>query len=118
MVVCFVCFYLVLYIMYSYCYVCSVLDIVFIVLFCVLFMCKCVLYYCHWVSTQLQLSNISYNVISYHIKAFTGPIKSCSRRYLDGQLWVVVCIPLYFHPACLYRLGPLIVPCTYKNYMY
>jgi hypothetical protein len=29
-----------------------------IVLFYVLFLCKCVLYYCHWVSTQLQLTNI------------------------------------------------------------
>jgi hypothetical protein len=34
------------------------------VLFCVLFLCKCVLYYCHRVSTQLEL-NI-YHIISYH----------------------------------------------------
>ena len=29
----------------------------FNVLFCVLFVCKSVLYYCHHVSTQLQLTN-------------------------------------------------------------
>jgi hypothetical protein len=34
----------------------------FIVLFYILFVCKCVLYYCQRVSTQLQLTNIS----SYH----------------------------------------------------
>jgi len=37
---------------------CSVYSI-FIVLFYVMFVCKCVLYYCQQVSTQLQVTNIS-----------------------------------------------------------
>jgi heme/copper-type cytochrome/quinol oxidase subunit 3 len=37
-------------------------DRLLTVLFCVLFVCKCVQYYCHQVATQLQLTNISYHV--------------------------------------------------------
>ena len=66
---------------HSYCYVfllwCVCILIViyvkfwiicFIVLFCVLFLCKCVLHYCLRVLTQLQLTNISYHTnIAKHI---------------------------------------------------
>ena len=56
-----------MFICYYYCYVCSVLGIV---LLCCSVYCLCVtvLYYCHRVSTQLQLTNISYRIISYHIQ--------------------------------------------------
>ena len=39
----------------------------FMVLFCVLFVCKCVLYNCHRVSTLLQLANISIVTTSFLI---------------------------------------------------
>ena len=34
-----------------------------IVSFCVLSVCKCVLYYCHLVATKLQLTNITYHKV-------------------------------------------------------
>jgi hypothetical protein len=44
--------------------------------FCVLFVCKCVLYYCHWVSTQLQLKKLKKYIwhICSIIQSSLGPI--------------------------------------------
>ena len=45
-----------------------------IVLFCVLFVCQCVLYYCHRVKTQLQITNISISIfLSTSICLSEGP---------------------------------------------
>jgi len=51
-------------------YFCVVLRIVRFVTYSVLFVCICVLYYCHRVATQLQLN------ISYHIKCEFKTCKS------------------------------------------
>jgi hypothetical protein len=62
--------YFLIIFMYSYYYVCSVCGFCFIVLFCVLFVCNCVLYYCHRVSTQLHLTDIPISIS-----------KSCTLNY-------------------------------------
>ena len=60
-----VCIFIAMFI-YSYCYVfVPFCAFCFILLFCVLFVCKCVVYYCHRVSTQLQLTNISISISIY-----------------------------------------------------
>ena len=62
----------------------------FIVLFCVLFVCKCVLYYCHRVSTQLHLTNISNIKNCIYFKIFV------SQR---SEILIWTCFPMP------YRIG-------------
>jgi hypothetical protein len=78
--------------MYFYCYVyvflllcmfCSV-NSVLIVLFYVLFVCKCLLYYCHRVSTQLQL-NMSYHTKLYHVRQTSQLTFLIQLQYLYKQ---------------------------------
>ena len=59
-----------------YCLFLIVLCIVCFLSFYVLFVCKYVLYFCHRVTTQLQLTNIS---ISYIIpQPLVGTVHPCS----------------------------------------
>jgi len=61
-----------------------------IVLFYVLFVCKCVLYYCHRVTTQLQI-NISNHIISNHIIYYPFRGRAISSTYSES-VFVALCI--------------------------
>jgi len=64
---------------------CSVYS-VFNVLFYILFVCKCVLYYCHWASTQLQLTNTSYHIKSYIIFQDSLPTIVLNALFVSVQI--------------------------------
>jgi hypothetical protein len=49
-------------------------------LFCVLFVCKCVLCYCHRVSTQLQLNNNNNNNKQQEVR----------KKYIEGKVCVLI----------------------------
>ena len=65
-----------------------------IVLICVLFVCKCVLYYCHRVSTHLQLTNIC-NAVSYLIISYRIIKRHFKKRYVnEGRFLSAIAVRL------------------------
>jgi hypothetical protein len=65
---------------FFYCYVCLIFLIVMYVpfsVFCVLFVCKCVLYYRHRVSTQLQLNIYHQTAFDAHYSVVWSHIANC-----------------------------------------
>jgi hypothetical protein len=118
--VCFVCFCLILKIMYSYILCLCILIVMYvlflvfsvILLFCVLLVFKCVLYYCHRLSTQKRLTKYitSHHIISYHIKCKL-PLTSTQRHYNQNDVRTKGTDNLSFHSFpfrvahCLKRSG-------------
>jgi len=82
---------------------CAFLCIVCFVSFCVLFVCKCLLYYCHRVTTQLQVTNIK-NIKMTQCDLMSRE-KSCEisheKRTTIVGLWHVLefaCLPSWLLP--------------------
>jgi len=77
---------------------CVVLCIFCFASFCVLFVCKCVLYYCHRVTTQLQLTNISYHIFpNSRLKVTFLSLAAIPQTEIKGD---ILCYRNVLLPSC------------------
>jgi len=64
---------------------------------CVLFACKCVLDYYHWVLTQFQVTNVSYSIISYRpvLHCYRRNLYNLRTRYEQILMYVIIYVLIY-----------------------
>ena len=84
------------------------------IIYHILFVCKCVLYYCHRVSTQLWLRNISYRIISYHhIVLF---VCKCVLYYCHRVATQLQLRNISYHISYIYHISFIIYHIIYHIY--
>jgi hypothetical protein len=115
----------VLFFVFLYCsmYFCVVVCIVWFLSFSVLFVCICVLTYCHRVATKLQL-NISYH-ISYliiYIRSYMWLVRSLHHNEFSRQGGLVLTISncsilfaLRSSKSCLHLIPRLPIPSSFPS---
>jgi hypothetical protein len=85
--------------------------------FCVLFVCKCVLYYCHRVSTQLQLNVYIYTISLYVLlQLFSQPIRTSFSPLTEPH-----CFTALFTAPCPESRdcrAQLLILCLYCSFLY